>query len=70
MTGTTELAERPKNCENAPFTESQDQPLYSEVLNKRKRIMEGKKDNRTDPEPQEDNWIKKLGAIPADQSYR
>jgi hypothetical protein len=70
MTVTTELAEIFKNCHNAPFTESPDQPLYLEVLNKRKRIMEGKKDNRTDPEPQEDNWIKKLGAIPADQSYK
>ena len=31
--------------------------------------MKGKKDNMTDPEPQEDDWMKKLGAIPADQSY-
>lgn len=31
--------------------------------------MKGKKDNRAEPEPQEDDWRKKLGAIPADQSY-
>jgi hypothetical protein len=31
--------------------------------------MQGKKDKRIEPEPQEDDWIKKLGAIPADQSY-
>lgn len=31
--------------------------------------MGRKKDNRVDAEPQEDDWIKKLGAIPAGQSY-